>query len=437
MSQFYYSIDNYGEDFASTARMMARNPNPPIITELSVLPDFLPYRDDKMHLKKYSVHVGQLKLELSEIKFLTKSGLVKDARDGLIIPYVVYAGSAPGHSRGNLTDMFPGFKFVLIDPQEHNIMKVDSSRKLYFRSAAKSEIRGSIDFATRDGIVNINKKGALMHIAPEQLLNAVEIANAILRETKYTYYIIEDVFTNELARAFTILSTESHPVLFISDIRTNTRAKGGRIVDPDDYPADLDIITNAMWQHMWVHIMQPYLCMLKFRCPFRNPIDIEHTKKHMAEFAGTINTYNALFHVDVMDAYFRGVYLYSANLRIDLQIYAGSFSSESRLIASPREFNQIVEYNPIAYENKLFYYNVFRNYTFYESMKPYFDRRFGVDGCADCRNAINTMIEYLRESGRDESPLRLLRDSLRRMSRTLYSPSTYSLHGNMTSRLII
>ena len=89
-------------------------------------------------------HVGQFKLQLSEIQFLTEC-LATLPHDKQI--YVVYAGSGPGHSRQNLADMFPNMKFVLIDPQEHVIKGCagcmgprmhEPRSKLYFRKSRKS-----------------------------------------------------------------------------------------------------------------------------------------------------------------------------------------------------------------------------------------------------------------------------------------------------------
>ena len=65
------------------------------------------YRRRKDEVKTVC-HWGQRKLLFSEIEFLTNLGRRGDT--------IVYAGAAPGTHIRYLVDLFPGFKFVLVDP---------------------------------------------------------------------------------------------------------------------------------------------------------------------------------------------------------------------------------------------------------------------------------------------------------------------------------
>ncbi len=101
---------------------------------------------------KTTIHWGQRKLLLSEIEFLTIIG-----RRGLEGATVVYAGAAPGTHMGFLAGLFPGVKFILVDPAPFTV-----------------------------------------------------------RETSQIT-IIQDLFTDELARS---LKEKHETIYFISDIRT-------------------------------------------------------------------------------------------------------------------------------------------------------------------------------------------------------------------------
>jgi hypothetical protein len=72
---------------------------------------------------KSSVHIGQIKLLLSEISFLTLFLKSKN-------PIVVYAGAAPGDHIPILSDLFPEIEFHLYDPSPFKI-KENTKIKIY------------------------------------------------------------------------------------------------------------------------------------------------------------------------------------------------------------------------------------------------------------------------------------------------------------------
>lgn len=70
------------------------------------------YRERKTEIKT-TEHLGQRKLLLSEIEFLSRFAENNDV--------VVYAGAAPGTHQDLLSEMFPFVKFILYDPNEFKV----------------------------------------------------------------------------------------------------------------------------------------------------------------------------------------------------------------------------------------------------------------------------------------------------------------------------
>ena len=439
LSQLFSDSSEYGKQAAS----LIADRNPPTIARVSDIPQRMPYT--QLVLARRAAHVGQFKLQFSEVQFLTEclAGLPLDSEHQI---FVIYAGSGPGHSRQNLADMFPMMKFVLIDPQEHDIKGCAPNSKLYFRSArpARALADEVIDFATPDGIIQCTKSEA-----PTQMLDPEQIANVIMRERGYTFYIIEDLFTDDLARAFAKLGTDNNVSLFISDIRTNFEAPGSRpgkfrardqAFDDEadnDSPSDMDIIINNIWQHTWVNLMRPAQCMLKFRTPFMNPRDIELVRAKSPQFARDIEQYNATFHTDILAEYLARRYLFMASDHINIQVFAGPTSTETRLIAGPADYARVVPYDPREHEERMFYYNMMREYCFYEQNRAQFHANIGLDGCADCNLALHIAREYIAAVARFDikprdvnvsSPVALISQSLARMHRSLRA----ELHGSIT-----
>lgn len=458
------------------------------IVHLSDIPDSLPYQSLK-HLRR-SLHVGQLKLFLSEIQFLTeyvspeKSKAAVEsqiqsaiqAQSGLsqVQTYVIYAGSGPGHKDKMLSNLFPNVKFILIDPQEHFIMHSPSDDRLYFRLPHKTAFaRETIHIATTSGLKS-REKGIPLR-ANEQL-DPTQITRTILNEPRFTFYIIEDLFTDELAQAFRAISASGHIVLFISDIRTNARSminsqssvkRGGQdsiyediaaIVgaaeldqnpdqkssakpdqksadlfgedeDEEQSPHDLDILVNGIWQHTWVDILQPTACMLKFRTPFMNPADVQTMSQFIRHpmYSSSIAKYKERFKIDVIDEYKKGRYWFMPNDHINIQAFPGPSSTETRLIATVGNYNRLVQYNPKEYEDRLFYYNLMREVCYVPKYESNFGFIPGFDGCLDCCLAIEILTRYTTKYNVQRQPFHLLRDVLQMIGR----PIQLGFHGQI------
>lgn len=445
-------------------------PVPKTIVRKTDIPGTAKYQGLKF--LRRALHVGQLKLFLSEVQFLTECAPTEELKAGVQV-YVIYAGSGPGHTRQSLADMFPRFKFILIDPQEHNIMGAPPESRLYFRLPRQTNFPHEVvHMASQNGIIKRPKGQGL---APDEILGCDRFAAMITNNPSYTFYIIEDLFTNEIAQEFRSLCASGHIVLFISDIRTNIMISGGKAderpvdiyddiatitgsgsgtpnapaaressssgpdrpfdyvsssqEDKEDSPHDIDIIVNNAWQHTWVHILQPSACMLKFRTPFMNPDDKRLIQQYSTRpmYRDTLIDYAKRFKTDLIAEYMKGRYLFMANDHINLQAFPGSSSTETRLIAFPEHYDKFVEYKTTEHEDKLFYYNLIRECYFTDRHQSQFGNVPGFDGCLDCDLAYEILDQYAKKFKSSRSPIALLRDALW----TMHRPIKSQYHGNL------
>jgi cap2 methyltransferase len=209
--------------------------------DFSTLPTNYPYRETA---KPNNIHIGQRKLLLNEIYFLTRFGHLSDT--------VIYAGAAPGNHIPIVADLFPNHKFILYDPSPF-------------------QIKESNNVAIYTGTLN-------------------------------------GYFTDTVAQKY-----KDKNVLFISDIRS--------VKDITDFNEfEERVILDNELQRDWVTIMKPIKASLKFRIPF--------TIKDKYEYLDGL---------------------------VELQAWAPRSSSETRLIVDLIYKMKI--YDPISYENKMFYFN--------------------------------------------------------------------------------
>jgi len=96
-----------------------------------------------------SIHLGQRKLFLCELQFLTQQMKSKDDEC-----YVIYAGAAPSNHTYMLKYFFPNIKFILVDPRSFDLFMNEYGKSHYDNA--------------NDEIVylkwNMKKKGSSMNI---------------------------------------------------------------------------------------------------------------------------------------------------------------------------------------------------------------------------------------------------------------------------------
>lgn len=167
------------------------------------------YRD-RMFLMKPQVHAGQLKLFLSELRFLTKY-----ASDPNVNSLLIYAGAAPGIHLPYLASLFPNVTFFLYDPREfcNSVFDVEN-------------------------ITVISRTGS----------HGVPFNQRIANMFAYSVHAL-------------IWKQASTNLLFISDIRSG---------DVDDQLCDFEKCCrdDMDMQLKWLQTLKPNASMVKFRLPY-------------------------------------------------------------------------------------------------------------------------------------------------------------------------
>lgn len=394
------------------------------ITRVSEIPGSMTYTELPDALKKRATHIGQIKLFLSEVQFLS---LPETSQCDI----VVYAGSAPGHTRQVLADMFPRIRtFILVDPNEHYIMGSHRGDNCVYLRISDNATRSfvpygnNIRFLFKDGT---EARGSKIDYPPstsrvtssgEPCATADEMIDTIVAHMSSTtatattrFYIIEDIFTTDLARAIARAFDSTQRIAFISDIRTRSAN--------EEHPNDADVVVNNMMQQLWVSDMQPRAIMLKFRTPFFND-DARETiaRISLPENASICAQYYERFSTTLDQVYNAPsrVYRYLANDGLYLQAFAGQSSSETRLVvtrATSNNYARLTDYDVRMYEDAMFYYNRMREYATTARHKSKWRLIDGLDGCPDC----DLMMRIL--GGATQIPLQMLHNVLAISHRTL------------------
>jgi hypothetical protein len=216
------------------------------------------------------MHIGQRKLFISELQFLTLKlpDLATEA-------YVVYAGAAPSCKMKLLIDLFPNVTFILVDPNEFYIYW-NEYKKPHYTDRQGGQSRPSVVYLSYSDVnmynstnpawnpksINYynpttktvefvaNKLGTATVAPARKNFKSTQIARTISGDAtqesidyilssagKHRIFCLEEYFTlglaNKLAKTF---NGTNKLLYFWSDIRTNTSS--------DDHPDDLDIIWN-------------------------------------------------------------------------------------------------------------------------------------------------------------------------------------------------
>lgn len=201
---------------------------PKVILQTYLTPDFPRRKYLKEHFNPKAIHLGQRKLLLSEIEFLTRILRSSGSSGGESKEYtLLYVGAAPGQHIPILSEMFPEVKFVLYDPAPFKI-----------RPTSRIEIH-------------------------------------------------QELFTDELIPKYATAGKRENRLLFVSDIRSVPRA-GYQETDAADIEFEEEVRKNLDWQRRWVEELRPVRSLLKFRLPFvdRNITDEKSSTEY---FDGIIN----------------------------------------------------------------------------------------------------------------------------------------------------
>lgn len=362
--------------------------NQPPMVKLSDIPESMDYIPG--FRGKFGVHIGQRKLFLNEVQYLTEvSKQFKPASPGEYI-YVIYAGAAAGHHDWILAKLFPKIKFILVDPNMFDIRVESVPHKLIYNRLISYLYSGYTD---DQRLKRLNENTRILNLANNKTtkisydplfnkMDTPEITKEVLlkmidfiKKTPPNLYLIEDLFTEIMAETFRELGN----VHFISDIRTNSGIAGPG-VDEESVPGDIDVLWNLAQQYVWTNMLNCNSFMLKFRCPF----DYKHIEFDKIEsWMKTAFNIAKTMGIDFISDYNSGILNYYSG-DIFLQPWAPKSSTESRLINFIKPFEiKIKSYNPKEYENKFMYYNsIVRGLTHCEN--KYANRTIGFDCCQDC-----------------------------------------------------
>jgi hypothetical protein len=322
-----------------------------------------------LKLFKPSLHIGQRKLFLSELQFLTNTLKRYD-----VSGYVIYVGAAPSNHLYRLFTYFPNLKWILIDPSRFNIFLPDNSYKKYIKYLK------FINSTTINFIQKSNKK----------------------------IFIVNDIFTDSMATYFTSFDTKTY---LISDIRTN--------IDVNHPPGDIDLLWNLAQQFIWYKIINPKAALFKFRFPFFDKKDIEIFSRFYKKepYKSTFKKAKKLGINFIKD--YKNKKLNYLDGKIYIQAWPGISSTESRLYIKKED---IKVYELKNYEDKFFYYNNFLR-VFGIHLHDYVDSKNGIDYCGDCALEIYIWEQYKNKFRRKisikaemNSLSKLLKKSLRRDS---------------------
>lgn len=251
-----------------------------------------------------SLHIGQRKLFLVELKFLIQFLSTKEDKC-----LVVYAGSAPSIHTPHLHEYFPNVKFILVDPA-----------KFYkpLRKYIKTEIAMEEFIKSDDKFLVIN-----------------EFFNDQVAE------LIKKLYSNLGADRIAKL-----PLYFWSDIRLETD--------------DASILLNSAMQLNWIAIINPVASMLKFREPFHRDEDKESFDTNIEKYSNDMGT--AKKYIDFVSDYKNNKFIYFEG-DIWIQPWAPKLSTETRLVF--KGFPKFKSYP--KYRGKLWYYNTILRQQIYHN----------------------------------------------------------------------
>lgn len=329
-----------------------------VIEKIEDIDHELPYHIG-CKIQKPQVHLGQRKLLLSEIQFLSKVNT----------EYCLYAGAAPGNKTHYLSQLFPKIKFILIDPNKFNINIRKNNRIYSHREYPHQDIVHIYNhYPTRSNKYVENENFKIDDMDVDEIINFIV-------NSDYKIFIIEDYMTNYLAEVFSVLDMS-----FISDIRTN--------VNGTQYPENIDIYWNSAMQYNWMNIMRPQYTMLKMRMPFGKINTREISDFMIEDFE--------MSDIDFIGDYWNGTFNFS-KAEMYIQAWSGVSSTEMRFHIERNNINNIVEYNIDMIESKFNYYNsINRGWIYHENTNS--NNKFHFCHCNDCALENKILSEFDRNT---------------------------------------
>lgn len=359
------------------------------------IPESIPYVRDA-GLPRNGLHLGQRKLALSEIQFLTEHPC----------EYLIYAGSSPSNKIYFIANLFPKTRFILVDPRKPGIF-IDEKRTVYDSNDTSISDDIHADFATID------------HSMPgDDMIEYIKGHSARI-------FTIKGYFNNGLAAKLAPLGAN-----FISDIRSISERH-------DIGPRDIDVLWNMAQQYNWMRILEPPMSCVKFRQVFYEPDAMEYLMENVhKDFYRVVFEKSANdFDLDFIEDYKNKKLRYPKGT-IYLQAFPGLASTETRLHISANDLNSIKDYDLQSYEDNLnFYKSFYRTYVLHEN--SFVDKKLCTDNCNDCAIEAHIWQRYLARTAASAAPAAPAAPTARTLIEKLglYSKPLcgHGWHGNLTS----
>jgi hypothetical protein len=358
---------NTQKQFIKYMKQISRQKNIAPVIQLDYIRHKLKY-ESGAKIPKTTIHIGQRKLFLSELQFL--SNVSKPGK----LEVCIYAGAAPSNHMGLLSELLPNIKFILIDPNPFDIYGVKPEE-----------------------------------ISPNQSSDKIF---EIVRKSNEKIITIQSLFTHEYAKSINrIFKGDCY---FISDIRTSTIQANS--------PRDIDVVWNLSQQYNWVMQIKPKSSMLKFRHPFYfDPmsefVQLAKTEPYKSDFL-----LSKKYGIDFVANYKKHTLKYFDG-QIRIQAWAGQSSTETRLIVDKL---QVIEMDSHEYDDKFYYYNnVERPHGLHLNENA--DKYIGFDHCGDCALENDIWKKYLKYSNKKIPVISLVK----RLSAYLRRPLLKDKHGSL------
>jgi hypothetical protein len=360
----------------------------PILT-IDDIKECLPYEPHTSN-RNMGLHIGQRKLLLSEVQFLTKHNT----------PYCVYAGSAPGHKTHLLSNMFPDIKFILIDPNKFDLVLTNKNSKITHRNEPHPDIiHLYYEYPTKSNAYLNNKNMSNMNTSDcKKMVDFIQTSS-------FKVFIIEDYMNISIANMLKKLNCT-----FISDVRSN--------VD-ETAPSDFDIIWNTAMVYNWINKLQPEMTMIKFRIPYYNEVSDFDKYKHIYKTDFKIAKKSG---IDFIQHYKDSVFKLS-KCTLYIQAWKGSASTEMRGYIAKKDINNIITYDIKDIECKCYYYNKILRMCYHINNNANKNSHFC--NCNDCAIENSIWVEYIDKINQTNS----VDHYITMTNRVTYRP-LYKIHNN-------
>ncbi|AYV82697.1 MAG: hypothetical protein Hyperionvirus2_65 [Hyperionvirus sp.] len=389
----------------------------PVFVEVSDIKYRLKYVKKAINFQT-NLHLGQRKLFLNELQFLT--GLF-DKHDQAAL--VVYAGAAPSNHIYRLHHYFPKIKFILIDPAPFNIffkngsinhLNTSNGSVVYLKTNAgdNGPMRAVpyVNFydSEEDTVGNTPAKHSLFN---NNMLN-------FIHKSSYEFFIVQDYYTVDLSIFFKKVGELAElPIYFWSDIRTNILGR--------ESPSDIDILWNSAQQYTWIKAIEPKASMTKFRCTYFQDRLTYKTMPNLNEYLKSL-TDNSFDLAKAAGIDFISNYMDETMIFLDgaanIQPWGPINTTETRIVNE--DHFKLKKYICDDIEEKYFYYNNIDR-TMVKHHNPYADKNVGFDHCNDCSLEGKIWNDYLTKYSDKSSVI----DNVRQLINILGKPLKQNGHG--------